>query len=117
MALVLANTVFISAQSRSGEMSVLETVGLRKPQLMLLIAAEGIGLGVLGGMLGTGAVLLWLLLQPLTLGVEGHGIDLVPGVHTVVHCLLAALAIATVASLPPAFAASRRPLHLGIKEE
>jgi len=114
VALVLANTVFISAQSRSGEMSVLETVGLRKPQLMLLIAAEGIGLGVLGGMLGTGAVLLWLLLQPLTLGVEGHGIDLVPGVHTVVHCLLAALAIA---SLPPAFAASRRPLHLGIKEE
>jgi putative ABC transport system permease protein len=117
VALVLANTVFISAQSRSSEMSVLETLGLGKPQLMLLIAAEGIGLGVLGGALGTGAVLLLLMWFPLTLGVEGHGIDLLPGPATVVHCLLAAFAIAAIASLPPAFAAARRPLHLGIKDE
>ena len=117
VALVLANTVFISAQSRGAEMSVLETVGVTKPRLMLLIAAEGIGLGVLGGALGTGAVLALLLLHPLTLGVEGHGIDLVPTARTVAHCLLASLVIATLASLPPAAAAARRPLHLGIKDE
>jgi putative ABC transport system permease protein len=57
VALVLANTVFISAQSRSAEMGVLETVGLTKPRLMLLIACEGIGLGVAGGVLGVGLVL------------------------------------------------------------
>ncbi|MCU0863674.1 MAG: ABC transporter permease [Planctomycetes bacterium] len=117
VALVLANTVFISAQSRSSEMSVLETVGLGRLQRLLLIAAEGIGIGTLGGALGTGAVLLLLSVFPLTLGVEGYGIDLLPGVHTVVHCLLAAIGIATLASLPPAFAATRRPLHLGIKDE
>lgn len=117
VALVLANTVFISAQSRAGEMGVLETVGMTKPRLMALIACEGIGLGLLGGVLGVGVVLTLLLVHPVTLGVEGYGIDLQPGWTTVAQCLLAALAIGTVASLPPAIAVARRPLALGVKDE
>jgi putative ABC transport system permease protein len=117
VALVLANTVFISAQSRAAEMGVLETLGLRKPHLMALIAAEGIGLGVLGGAVGTGAVLLLLLVRPVTLGVEGYGIDLVPGFGIAGSALLAALATGALASLPPAIAVARRPLHLGVKDE
>lgn len=117
VALVLANTVFISAQSRAGEMGVLETVGMTKPKLMALIAVEGIGLGFLGGAIGIGVVLTLLLLHPVTLGVEGYGIDLQPGWTTVVQCLLAALATGLVASLPPAIAIARRPLALGVKEE
>ncbi|MBK8098816.1 MAG: ABC transporter permease [Planctomycetes bacterium] len=117
VALVLANTVFISAQSRAAEMGVLETIGLRKPALMGLIAAEGIGLGLVGGVLGTGLVLGVLFLHPVTLGVEGYGIDLAPGWRTAAHSLLAALLTGTVASLPPAIAVARRPLHLGVKDE
>lgn len=117
VALVLANTVFISAESRAGEMGVLETVGMRKAQLMTLIAAEGIGLGLLGGMLGTGLVALLLWLRPVTLGVEGYGIDMVPSLAMVSQSLLVALAIGALASLPPAFAVARRPLHLGVKTE
>jgi len=117
VALVLANTVFISAQSRAGEMGVLETVGMTKPKLMLLIAFEGVGLGVAGGAVGTAVVLTLLSLHPVTLGVEGYGIDLVPTWATVASCLLAALAVGTVASLPPAIAIARRPLALGVKDE
>ena len=117
VALVVANTVFISAESRLGEMGVLETVGMQKPQLMALIAGEGIGLGLAGGVLGTAVVVLLLHLFPVTLGIEGHGIDLAPGADTVVTCLLAALAIGTAASLPPAFAVARRPLVHGVKAE
>lgn len=90
VALVLANTVYISAQSRSGEMGVLETVGLTKPKLMALIACEGVGLGLAGGVLGIGLVLGLLLFRPVTLGVEGYGIDLQPTWATAVSCLTAA---------------------------
>lgn len=117
VALVVANTVFISAESRAAEMGVLETVGMVKSRLMLLIAAEGVGLSLVGGVLGAGLVVLLLFLWPVTLGVEGNGIDLVPGVATAASALTAALVVGVVASLPPAFAVARRALHLGIKAE
>jgi putative ABC transport system permease protein len=117
VALVLANTVFISAESRTAEMGVLETLGLGKGKLMALIAVEGIGLGVLGGAIGTALVVGALWIWPVTLGVEGFGIDLAPHLRTVGHSLLAALATGAVASLPPALAVARRPLHLGVKAE
>lgn len=117
IALVVANTVFISAESRIGEMGVLETVGMQKPMLMALIAGEGIGLGLIGGILGTGIVTTLLLTWPITLGVEGHGIDMAPSVRMVMQCLVAALVVGIVASLPPAFAVARRPLYLSVKTD
>jgi putative ABC transport system permease protein len=117
VALVLANTVFISAESRAAEMGVLETVGMTKGKLMALIACEGIGLGLLGGLIGTGLVMILLTVWPVTLGVEGYGIDLAPSLHTAGMSMLAALVTGTLASLPPAIAVARRPLHLGVKAE
>ena len=117
IALVVANTVFISAESRIGEMGVLETVGMQKPMLMALIAGEGIGLGLIGGVLGTGIVTVLLLIWPVTLGVEGHGIDMTPSVRMVTQSLFAALLVGTLASLPPALAVARRPLYLSVKAD
>ncbi|MBL8899272.1 MAG: ABC transporter permease [Planctomycetes bacterium] len=117
VALVLANTVFISAQSRAPELAVLETIGLTKPKLLALIAGEGVLLGLAGGLLGTAAVLALLWFYPLTLGVEGWGIDLAPSFAVGAQALLAALLIGFAASLGPAIAAARRPVHLGLKEE
>ena len=117
VALVLANTVFISAQARSGELAVLETVGLVKSRLMALIAMEGLGLGLAGGALGIGSVLLLLALHPITLGIEGHGIDLAPRLRVAGDGLLAAALCGTFASLPAAFAAASRPLSTAVKDE
>ncbi len=117
VALVLANTVFISAESRAGEMGVLETVGLTKARLVTLVASEGIGLGLCGGAIGTALVVVLLLIHPVTLGVEGYGIDLVADGKVAAQSLLAALLTGAVASLPPAIAVARRPLHLGVKAE
>ena len=117
VALVVANTVFISAESRTGEMAVLETVGMSKSRLMAIIASEGIGLGLLGGVVGTALVVALLTIWPVTLGVEGFGIDMVPGATMLAHSLLASLLVGSLASLPPAFAVARRPLHLGVKAE
>ncbi|MCR9247972.1 MAG: ABC transporter permease [bacterium] len=117
VALVLANTVFISAESRIGEMAVLETVGMTKSRLMGLIALEGTGLGLAGGVIGTGLVVGLLMIWPLTLGVEGYGIDMEPTVTVVLQSLLAAFGIGVCASIVPAFAVARRPLALGVKAD
>lgn len=117
VAMVLANTVFISAQSRAAEMGVLETIGLTKPKLASLVAAEGIGLGLLGGILGGAAVLIYFALQPTTLGVEGYGIDFVPSMNVAMSTLLASFLIGLAASIVPAIEAARRPLHQAVKEE
>jgi putative ABC transport system permease protein len=117
IALVLANTVYISAESRTGEMAVLETIGMTRPRLSGLIAAEGVGLGLCGGLLGTGLVALLLWLRPVTLGVEGYGIDMVPGLPMLLQSLLVALLIGLLASLPPAIAVAWRPLASGVKAE
>ncbi|MBK8975588.1 MAG: ABC transporter permease [Planctomycetes bacterium] len=117
IALVIANTVFISAESRIAEMGVLEMVGMRKRTLMALIAGEGIGLSVVGGLLGTGAVVALLMLWPITLGVEGHGIDLLADAHTALVSVLAAVVVGVLASLPPAIAVARRSLALAVKAD
>jgi len=115
--LVLANTVYISAQARAAEMGVLETIGLTKPRLAGLIALEGLGLGLLGGVLGGGAVTLYFWLHPTTLGVEGYGIDFAPSLTVALWTLLASLAVGAVASVGPAAEAVMRPLYLSVKAE
>jgi len=117
VAMVLANTVFISAQSRAAEMGVLETIGLTKAKLAGLIAMEGVGLGLLGGALGAGAVLLFLALRPTTLGVEGYGIDFTPSAAVALQSLVAALLMGALASVGPAVDAVRRPLAHAVKAE
>ena len=117
VALVLANTVFISAQSRAAEMGVLETIGVTKPRLALLIAIEGIGLGLMGGILGAGAVYAVLSVSATTLGIEGYGIDFKPSLAVVLQTVLASLVVGAVASVLPAVDTARRPLHQAVKTE
>lgn len=117
VALVLANTVYISAQARAAEMGVLETIGLTKPRLAGLISLEGIALGLLGGALGAGAVTLYFALFPTTLGVEGYGIDFKPSASVALQTLAASVAVGLLASVGPAIEASLRPLHLAVKAE
>jgi len=117
VAMVLANTVFISAQARSAEMGVLETIGVTKGKLAGLIALEGIGLGLVGGVLGGAAVLIYFGFAPTTLGVEGYGIDFRPSVSVAVDTVLAALVVGLIASIGPALDAARRPLHAAVKGE
>ncbi|MEM8885570.1 MAG: ABC transporter permease [Planctomycetota bacterium] len=117
VAMVLANTVFISAQARAAEMGVLETIGLGKWKLASLIAAEGVGLGLIGGLIGGAVVLIYFALQPTTLGIEGYGIDFRPSTTVALHTLLASLVIGVLASIGPAVEAARRPLAQAVKEE
>jgi len=115
--LVLANTVYISAQARAPEMGVLETIGLTKGRLAALIAVEGVGLGLLGGLLGGAAVFGFLWAVPVTLGVEGYGIDFRPSALVTAQATLAGLVIGVLASLGPAWETLRRPLVAAVQAE
>lgn len=108
--LVLSNTIFISAQTRAQELGTLETIGLTKGRLALLVVAEGVLLAMLGGTLGTAAVYAFFTAVPTTLGVEGFGIDFVVGPDVVLAGLVASLLVGVVASAPPAVEVAVRPV-------
>jgi putative ABC transport system permease protein len=115
--LILANTVSISAHSREQELGVLETVGVGRPTLAALILTESLALGLAGGVLGAGAVVALLTFFPLTLGVEGWGIDVLPEGRLVVGALGVAAIVGLLAAVAPALGVLRRPLALAVKAE
>jgi putative ABC transport system permease protein len=113
--LVLGNTVFISAQTRAAELGTLETVGLPKAGLACLVAAESLLLALVGGSLGTAAVVLAFAAHPTTLGIEGYGIDFVAGWPVLLSGFLASAAVGAIAAVGPAVEALRRPLAAAVK--
>lgn len=115
--LILGNTVFISAQTRTSELGVMETVGVTKPVLAGLLLVESVMLSLAGGLVGIGAVLLWLHVWPLTLGIEGWGIDILPDLSLGALSLGVALLIGIVAAVGPAVETLRRPLALAVKAD
>jgi putative ABC transport system permease protein len=117
VALVLANTVYISAQARAAEMGTLETIGVTKAHLAMLISVEGIGLGLLGGVLGAAIVLGFFTVYPTTLGVEGYGIDFKPSLSVALQTIVASVVIGGLASVGPAVETARRPLYEAVKAE
>ena len=114
--LILGNTVYISAQTRRGELGVMETMGVTKGTLGALLCVESVMLALAGGVLGIGAVAAWLHAWPLTLGVEGWGVDIRPDNEIVILGLFAAAGVGVLAAIGPAIATMRRPLADAVKE-
>jgi putative ABC transport system permease protein len=115
VALILGNTVWISAQTRAAELGVLETIGVPKGTLAALVVVEGVALALAGGVLGIGAVVALLWAHPVTMGVEGYAIDLVPEAGLAVAGLAVAVGVGLLASVGPAVDALRRPLAVAVK--
>ena len=115
--LILGNTVYISAQTRKAELGVMETIGATRATLAGLITIEGVLLSIAGGVLGVGAVMLWLSLSPLTLGVEGWGIDILPDASLALLSLGVAAGVGVIAAIGPALETLRRPLALAVKAD
>ena len=113
--LVLGNTVFISAQTRAQELGTLETIGCTKATLAVLLVVESVLVAVVGGAIGTGAVVAWFAFHPTTLGIEGYGIDFDAGVPVLVAGLVASVAVGLVAAIGPAVEALRRPLATALR--
>ena len=115
--MILGNTVWISAQTRRAELGVMETLGAGRPLLVALLALESVLLSTTGGALGVLAVLGWLTVSPLTLGVEGWGIDVLPDAMLAVTAVGVAAVIGVVAALGPAYETLSTPLAVAVKDD
>ncbi len=115
--LILGNTVYISAQTRSAELGVMETLGVTPGILSGLVLAESLSLSVFGAVLGVGAVAGWLLSDPLTLGVEGWGIDIEPDLPLIWAAGVVTLLVGVFAAIGPAVQTFRRNLALAVKPD
>jgi putative ABC transport system permease protein len=61
MALVIANAISISVRERRTEMAVLKVLGFRPGQIMTLVLAEAVAVGVVCGVVSAGAT--WLIIN------------------------------------------------------
>lgn len=113
--LVLGNTVFISAQTRAQELGTLETIGLTKARLVGLLLGESLILALMGGAIGTAAVVAYFHAVPTTLGIEGYGIDFPAGMPVIVAGLVASVVVGCLAALGPAIEAALRPVSQAIR--
>jgi putative ABC transport system permease protein len=113
--LILGNTVWISAQTRAVELGVLETIGATRGLLASLVLVEGVVLALLGGILGTAAVVAWFGLSPETLGIEGHSIDFLAEPSLLLLGVALSVVVGLVAAGGPAAAILRRPLADAVK--
>jgi putative ABC transport system permease protein len=117
MALILANTVFMSAQARRAEFGVLQVIGTTRRGLFGAVVAESIALAIVGALLGLGAVTLFLTAVPMGIGVEGYQVDFIPGADVVVQGLILAVIIGALAGIGPAVQSATSPIHQALRPE
>lgn len=110
--LVTANTMSMAVRERRTEIAVLKTLGFRSGQVMGLVVAEALLIGILGGAIGVGGAdaILWTLarapgISAALAGIGLSGLSLRPLVAALGFSI--ALLLAFLAGLVPALGAYR----------
>ncbi len=107
---LVANAIVLGVQDRVKEHAVLQTLGFRGGLIARMIIAEGIVLGVLGGVAGTAFAAAFLAWGRFSLSTEGLSIHVSPDVGTSLVGLAIAAGVGVVAGLVPAVQAGRREI-------
>jgi len=102
-ALTASTTMFLSVQHRSAEIALRRAMGASRGSIFSLFTIEGIAIGTVGGILGTG---LGIALTMVIIHVNGWPLAL--GLGIVVRGLIVGFVAGAVASILPAIYASRR---------
>jgi len=107
---LVANAIVLSVQDRVREHAVLQTLGFRTGLIGRLIVAEGLLIGLIGGTVGTAisvAVMKW---GNFSLSTEGLSIQFMTTSNVVLAGLTVSVLLGLLASLVPAWQASRREI-------
>ena len=107
---LVANAIVLSVQDRIKEHAILQTLGYNGSLIGRLIIAEGMTLGVLGGILGTAGALAVIEWGQYSLSVDGLSIPIQAGGSLVASGLAISIVLGIVAGLVPAWQASRRSI-------
>ena len=105
---LVANAVLLIVRGRVKETAILQTLGFSRRQIASLVSFEGILLGLLGGAIGVISAYLFFHWQSFTLGNEGLTLAITPSPTVLLKGLLVALLLGLLASLYPAWRASRQ---------
>ena len=106
---IISNTFQMSVRARQGEFALLRAIGTSRPQVFLVVAAQAVVVGLLGGGLGVllGRGLTWAAERALA----GIGMSLPGGIpltaSMVGWSLLVGLVVTVISALLPALEASR----------
>ena len=92
------------------------TLGYRDLALGYLILAEGLLLGLVGGMAGVVTSSLWLQWQRYTLGNEGLTLSFVPGGEVLFNGLVLSLVLGLLAGLFPAWMATGQSIVKSLRD-
>lgn len=103
--ILVGNAVLMAAQDRVKEHAVLQTIGYTGWRILGLVLAESILVSLSGGLLGIGACVLWLSLQPMTISTEGVSIDFLASPGLALWGLGLATGVGVIAGLIPAWQA------------
>ena len=112
---LVANAVLLVVRARVKENAVLQTLGYGQGAIAMLVAVEGVLLGLVGGAVGVGSAILFLRWQSFTIGNEGVTLAIMPDLSVVLRGLGTALALGLLASLYPSWKAARRPIVTSLR--
>jgi len=112
---LVANAIVLGVQDRVKEHAVLQTLGFRGGLIARMIVAEGLILGVLGGVLGTLLSSVFLAWGQFSLSTEGLSIHVSPDIATGMIGLGISAGVGVVAGLVPAVQAGRREIAQGFR--
>lgn len=107
---LVANAIVLSVQDRIKEHAVLQTLGFRGGLIARLIIAEGVIIGLIGGVLGTALAVAIVHLGKFSLSTEGFSVNVSADAGVVITGLVIAGGVGVVAGLVPAWQASQREI-------
>ncbi len=107
---LICNAMALSVQDRIVDNAVLQTMGYRRSTVFKLVVAEGLVLGICGGLAGSIAAFVLLWVSRINLSVEGISIPVEVGLIQFLVGAIIATGIGLVGGIIPAIRASRRDL-------
>lgn len=113
---LVANALLLVARGRVKENAILQTLGFPRRSVGTLMIWEGILLGFLGGVTGSGLAALFFQWKRFTFGNEGLTLALTPSVQVTMTGLLLAVVLGLLASLWPAWVACRNPIVNSLRQ-
>lgn len=107
---LVANAIVLSVQDRIREHAVLQTLGFRSGLIARMIVSEGMLVGLLGGVVGTGAAMAVVRYGNFSLSQEGMSVPISASWSMLLLGLGLSAGVGIVAGLVPAWRAGRREI-------
>lgn len=112
---LVANTVALTIRGRVREFAVLATIGYGDRAIAALVLADGVLLGLAGGLVGVGGAWAALWLGAYSISSEGLSIVFLPTPATMLIAIAVAVVLGLGAALLPAWRAARADLVASLR--